>query len=452
MNIIVVVSDTFRLDHFPGFNKTEIFAPNLERFAQNAQVFNNCRLGSFPTVPARADIATGKFAFTFMGWDALPKSQTTMAECMSKAGYLTCGIADNPFLVRNGYGYDRGYQDFIWVRGQRAGPEGRDVKKTWTSENDCFAAHTFTEACNWIERNAEEKFFLYLDPWDPHEPWDPPAHYVKRYLPDYDGEQIYPAYWDVDESGVTERDLEIAHACYKGEITMIDHWFGRMMARIESLGLAEDTVVLFTSDHGFYFGEHNIFGKRRFLWDKKHPMNKVRFGERGYYYSCPLHQELTRVPFVMHHPKLEAKTHDCLLSLCDIAPTVIDMAGSKAPDDMHGRSLVPVLEGTSDAHRDILVSADADAQNLRSTSKAVDDVPREILQVCPATIFDGEWELVYAIEGDPHALYNAKTDPEHRKDVAKDHPEKVRKLHAKYVDWLERHGTQEANIAPRRAL
>ena len=181
-------------------------------------------------------------------------------------------------------------------------------------------------------------------------------------------------------------------------------------------------------------------------------MNKVRFGERGYYYSCPLHQELTRVPFVMHHPKLAGKSHDCLLSLCDIAPTVIDMAGSKAPDDMHGKSLLPVLEGATDTHREIVVSADADAQNLRSTSKAVDDVPREILEVCPATIFDGEWELVYAIEGDPHALYNAKIDPEHREDVAKENPEKVRELHAKYVEWLESHGTDEANIAPRRAL
>ena len=81
-----------------------------------------------------------------------------MAECMSRSGYLTCGIADNPYLVRNGYGYDRGFQDFIWVRGQRAGVEGRDVRKSWTSENDGFSAQTFTQACDWIERNANPNF------------------------------------------------------------------------------------------------------------------------------------------------------------------------------------------------------------------------------------------------------------------------------------------------------
>ncbi len=452
MNIIVVVSDTFRLDHFPGFNKTWIIAPNLEKFAKRSQVFSNCRLGSFPTVPARADIATGKYAFTFMGWDALPKSEVTMAQCITDAGYLTCGVVDNPFLIRNGYGYDRGFEDFIWIRGQRGGPEARDVRKTWTGENDRFAARTFTAAMRWIERNADEKFFLYVEPWDPHEPWDPPAHYVRRYLPDYAGEQIYPAYWDVEEAGVSPRDLEIAHACYKAEITMVDHWFGQMIERLESLDLMKDTVVLFTSDHGFYFGEHGLFGKRRFLWDKKHPMNRVRHGSRGYYYSCPLHQELTNVPFVMHHPRYQPRRHDCLLSLCDLAPTMIEVAGGTIPEQMHGCSLMPVIEGRRERHRTFHVSADADAQNMRDTSKAVDDVPREIVEICPATIFNGEWELIYSIEGAPHALYNSLSDPDHLRNVAGQHPEIVAMLHRGYVEWMEEHGVSEENIAPRRCL
>ena len=452
MNIIVIVSDTFRLDHLPEFSENGVIAPNLDKFAKRSQFFTNCRIGSFPTVPARADIATGKFAFTFMGWDALPAVETTMASCMTREGYLTCGVADTPFLVRNGYGYDRGFLDFIWVRGQRAGAEANDVKMGWTSDEDRFAVRTFTEASEWVSRHDDEKFFLYIDTWDPHEPWDPPHHYVQKYLPDYDGELVYPAYWDIEEAGVTDRELEVAHACYRAEISMLDDAFGKLIAQLDKSGIADDTIILFTSDHGFYFGEHGIFGKRRFLWDKKHPMNKARGGERGYYYSCPLHQELTRVPFIIYHPDLEPARHDCLVSLADIAPTVIDLGGAPEVDVMHGRSVVPVIKGEQTEHRDIVVSADADAQMMRTISKAVDDVPREVLEVCPATIFDGKWEFVYAAEGEPHFLYDAENDPDHETDLAAENPDKVAELHSAYVGWLEAHGAPENCIEPRRRL
>ena len=452
MNIIVIVSDTFRLDHLPTEVGTGVIAPNLEAFAERSQRFTNCRIGSFPTIPARADIATGKFAFTFMGWDALPADETTMAACVSREDYLTCGVADTPFLVRNGYGYDRGFDDFIWVRGQRAGAEANDVRMGWTGDDDRFAIRTFTEASAWVSRHDTERFFLYVDTWDPHEPWDPPHHYVKKYLPDYDGELVYPAYWDVEEAGVTERELEIAHACYKAEISMLDDAFGKLTSQLESSGIADETAILFTSDHGFYFGEHGIFGKRRFLWDKKHPMNQARIGERGYYYSCPLHQELTRVPFILFHPHHEPADHDCLVSLCDIAPTILELAGAPEESAMHGKSVLPVIRGNTRDHREIVVSADADAQMMKTISKAVDDVPREVLEVCPATIFDGRWELVYAIEGDPHYLFDAENDPSHTNDLAAEEPEIVKRLHASYVDWLEKHGAPQNCIDPRRNL
>nr|WP_120634215.1 sulfatase [Ruegeria sp. EL01] len=432
-----------------------MIAPNLEAFAKRSQVFSECRLGSFPTVPARADIATGKFAFTFTGWSALPQEEKTMAAYMNDLGYLTCGVADNPFLLRNGYGYDRGFQDFFWIKGQRGGAEGVDTKSTWTSESDRCAPQTFSTAIDWIERHQDEKFFLYVEPWDPHEPWDAPDHYVKQYLPDYEGEKVFPAYWDVGDAGVTERDLEVAHAGYRAEITVVDQWFGKLIDRLDSLDLMKDTTVLFASDHGFYFGEHGIFGKRRFLWDKKIPQNQQRIGtagQTGYYYSCPLHQELTRVPFVMHHPRLEPRQHDCLLSLCDLLPTMVELGGGTPPDDIHGKSLVPVLEGNTQQHRDIVVSADADAHMMRDISKAVDDVPRLILETCPSTICYGEWEFIYAREGDPHALYHRFNDPDHKHDLAKDHPEIVARLHAKYVDWMDQHGVPEASKAVRRRL
>ncbi len=266
MNIICVVTDTLRRDYLPTYGNQTVIAPNLTQFAEEAIDFEDCHAASIPTEPTRADIATGRFTFTYLSWGPLPQDEITLAGLMTKAGYTTMGVGDTPFLIRNGYGYDRGFDDFIWIRGQREASGRPDVTSQWTSEDDRFAPQTFKTAMDWVERHYDEQFFLMIDAWDPHEPWDPPAHYVTPYLPDYAGEHVYPAYWDWEDAGYTERDLEIAKACYMGEITMVDRWFGLLIDRLKSLQIYDDTAILFVSDHGFYFGEYGIFGKRRFRW------------------------------------------------------------------------------------------------------------------------------------------------------------------------------------------
>ena len=290
MNIICVVTDTLRADYLPTYGNTEVIAPNLTRFAEEAIVFEDCHAASFPTVPARADIATGRFTFTYLTWGPLPQDEITLADLMTKAGYTTMGIGDTPFLIRNGYGYDRGFDDFIWIRGQREASGRPDVTSLWKEEDDRFAPQTFKAAMGWLERHYDEKFFLYIDAWDPHEPWDPPEHYVKPYLPDYQGEQVYPAYWDWEDAGYTARDLEIGRATYMGEISMVDRWFGLLIDRLKTLGIYDDTAILFVSDHGFYFGEFGIFGKRRFRWpDNTIPVMEAmaRFKQGAISYWCP---------------------------------------------------------------------------------------------------------------------------------------------------------------------
>ncbi len=108
LNIVLIISDTLRRDSLPCFGNKNIIAPNLSAFAERSLIFDNFYAGSFPTVPARADIMTGKYTFTYMGWGPLPQNEITLAGQLSEAGMLTTGIADTPFLVRNGYGYDRG--------------------------------------------------------------------------------------------------------------------------------------------------------------------------------------------------------------------------------------------------------------------------------------------------------------------------------------------------------
>lgn len=455
MNIVLIVADTFRKDHLPCYGNPAVIAPNLTAFAKDALVFDNCFAASFPTVPARADLLTGRYTFTYLDWGPLPQTEITLAQQLNRAGYLTFGIADTPFLIRNGYGYDRGFQDFQWIRGQRTGAELDDVRMQRRSEQDHFAPMTLKGAADWLERHSRDKFFLYIDTWDPHEPWDPPDYYVRPYYPDYAGERIAPNYWDWREDGFTERDLKIAHACYCGEITMVDRWFGILMERLVTLGLLSNTAIFFTSDHGFYFGEHGQFGKRRFRWPGNVPIEEG-FARgltlnQGMTYRSPLHNEVTQVPLLVSLPNAQPRRIDGLVSLPDLMPTILELADAEVPPSTQARSLGPLLRGQTNRGHDFIVTS-APFEEIGNVSKTVDDLGRETIEISPSTITDGTWDLLYAVHNAPVELYRTVEDPGHQRNVLAEGRQAAESLHARFANWLEQMGTQDKHLEPRRQL
>jgi arylsulfatase A-like enzyme len=451
VNIILVVSDTFRRDHLPCHGNSVVNAPSLQGFAEKSLIFEDCYAASFPTVPARADIMTGRYTFTYHDWGPLAPSETTMARVLSEAGYLTCAIGDTPFLVRDGYGYDNGFADCHIIRGQR-GPERADQLGR-LSELDYCAPGTFSAAVRWLERHYRDKFFLYVDTWDPHEPWDPPEYYVRQYDPGYAGERVGPCYWEWQEAGYSARDLEIAHACYMGEISMVDYWFGQLLERVRTLGLLENTAVIFVADHGFCFGEHGLFGKARFRWDGNVPFMKgfaIR-GLMGFQYRAPLHQEVARVPLLMHIPGVAPGRISGLVSLPDLMPTILDLAQADIPQTVQGRSALPLARGEAGSIHDFVVTSPVLA-NVGAGSKAVDDRRREVLEVSPSTITDGEWDFIYSAEGEPIELYRTREDPGHQANLAGQRPQVVQSLHGKFKSWLEDLGTADDLLETRQRI
>ncbi len=455
MNIICVVTDTLRRDYLPTYGNQTVIAPNLTQFAEEAIVFEDCHAASFPTVPTRADIATGRFTFTYLSWGPLPQDEITLAGLMTKAGYTTMGVGDTPFLIRNGYGYDRGFDDFIWIRGQREASGRPDVTSQWTSEDDRFAPQTFKTAMDWVERHYDEQFFLMIDAWDPHEPWDPPAHYVTPYLPDYAGEHVYPAYWDWEDAGYTERDLEIAKACYMGEITMVDRWFGLLIDRLKSLQIYDDTAILFVSDHGFYFGEYGIFGKRRFRWpDNTIPVMEAmaRFKQGAISHRCPSHNELTQVPLLVKIPGYKHQRVSGLVSIPDMMPTMLDLAGIDIPERVQAKSLFPLINGETDRLHPIVVTSTSLSEIKGNYTRIVDDNERKVVDVSPSTIRDGEWDFLYSLEGEPHELYDAVNDPQHQHNLATEKPDVCEMMLQKFVAFMDAVDTPQEYAAPRRKL
>jgi arylsulfatase A-like enzyme len=330
-----------------------------------------------------------------MGWEPLPSGLQTLPGLLSRAGYLTMGIVDTPFFVRGGYGYDRGFDDFVWVRGQGddTRPQERsDYRATWRSESDRLVARTVTEAEHWLERHYKENFFLYVDTWDPHEPWDAPEYYTAMYRPGYEGRQLYPSYGNWEEAGLTRDDIDLAHAMYCGEVTMVDFWMGRLLAKLDVLGLRDNTIIFFLSDHGFYFGEHGYFGKAEWINDNWATVTEgttvASWLPESWLLTVgwsPLYQELTRVPLIVHAPGLTPGHRQALTTAPDLAPTILELAGVERPSAMQGKSFLDVLVG-GDEHRPFVVSSWPLYFAEGEITTAVDSRLRRISSYMPITI------------------------------------------------------------------
>jgi arylsulfatase A-like enzyme len=475
MNFIVIMADTFRRDHLGCYGNTWIHTPRLDQLAAESVVFDRAYTASFPTVPNRRDLLTGRYTFTYSDWAPLPPDEVVLADVMGRAGYTTMMIADTPHILANGFNFSRGFGAWEWIRGQendrwRTSP--RDPKlpcspeklrlpeatvkqylrnvSARSGERDYFAPQTLSRAALWLEENRKGgPFFLYIDTFDPHEPWDPPQWYVDLYDPGYEGEEvIYPCYAPCDF--LSESELRHVRALYAGEVTMVDRWVGRLLDRVDELGLRDETVVIFTTDHGFYHGEHRLMGKS-LLTDQ-------------YYSSVPLYETVARIPLLVRLPWQKSGRRQAHAQPPDLMPTILHLAGADIPDTVQGRSLVPVLHGETDEHRALAVSSPSIIHGRRSAQFT--------------TVTKGEWSLIYpgaSVEEDATAetamvdsirrvhkrlwagkggpeLYHLPTDSEQEHNVIAENRAVAEQLHAEHVRMLEELGTREEYLENRRRL
>jgi arylsulfatase A-like enzyme len=203
-------------------------------------------------------------------------------------------------------------------------------------EEEYFAPKVMLAAAHWLEDNAgSQPFFLWVDCFDPHEPWDPPLRYADAYYSEYhDPRLIFAPSSNVER--FSERELSRIKALYAGEVTMVDCWIGRLLQRLEELNLAENTAVIFTSDHGTLLGEMGTIHKQPWA----------------------LIQPETRLPLILRLPdgRMSGKEFNGYVSSFDIAPTILSLLGQPVPEFMDGQDLVEVAEGKQPA-RESVVSA-----------------------------------------------------------------------------------------------
>jgi arylsulfatase A-like enzyme len=362
MKVITLLIDTLRCD-FMGFNSNGwTNTPNIDRLAAKSLIFDKAFLGSYPCMPARRDLWTGRFEFPFRGWGPLEYDDEDLAKVITdEHGLTSMLITDHYHLWEKGsgnYHFDFSGYDFIrgqeydrWkiepggtpnlVAGKQVGhlPEGyfelnqRNVRSRET-EKDYFPAMLMSRAADWLEKNRErEDFLLLLDCFDPHEPFDPPRHYVEMYDPAYAGDEItWPTYgWN----RLTEEETRHVRALYAGELAMTDRWVGYLIDKLEQLKLLDETMIILTTDHGHMFGEHGLMGK---------PWSAIS--------DSNMYEEVSHIPLLLYHPELRQRGRrvEDLVQLVDLYPTLLEAFGIEPPAEIHGRSLLPYVLGDDADH------------------------------------------------------------------------------------------------------
>jgi len=379
----------------------------------------------FPTLP----IAQPDDPVRIRGWHQLFTEDITLAEMLSAASYRTALVSDLYHTFKPGKNFHRGFDCWRWTRGQEqdrfeSGPRGRiDVKRylhpsqletgvgvmmrqfllnrqDWKREEDWLCARVFADAARWLERNAGDgqPFYLHVESFSPHELWDPHDDYYRLYMRrDYQGPRlIHPP--SVTKA-MTEVEVEHARALYFGLVTMVDAWIGKLLGKLESLGLMQSTIVALTADHGTMMGEQGQLHK----------------GEDR------LRVQVTRVPLMICDPRKNygGKKIGGFVQQTDIVPSLLELLDLKPPSRVTGESVVPLVAGArTGGLRDSVVTGWGTHAAVRTP----------------------EWNLVTTWMGPyrPGAdqLYDVRQDPEELTNVAARHPSVVAELRRKLEAYV----------------
>ena len=433
MNCIWITTDSFRQDHVNAYRPEgtldatgdgfRVHTPNLDKLAEESVLFERMLAEALPTIPQRRGVFTGKRTFPwpdepkykgiypdFPGWRPIPQDDVTVAEHLSDQGYVTAMVADAYHMFKPSMNMHRGFDGFEWVRGQefdrwRTAPlppgrleqhllPGKDLPGRRTrvltqflrnhegvADEDLPAARTFRWAIDWVQRNQhQEKFFLYVDTFSPHEPWLPPQRFLDLYDADYGGNRLIYGN-PYHRSDFSDEEHHHLRARYAGCCTMVDHWVGELLRTVDRLGLRENTLIVLISDHGKIVGEFDHYGMP----------------------SVDISPVLARVPCFIRNPEdpHAGQRFAGQLYNTDVVATTLALLGVEPKPGVEGEDVWPAVVDGYDAFRDVLVTG-----------------YREM--VCA---WRGDWLYLVNTREDRATLFNVAEDVHRQNDMADRYPD-----------------------------
>lgn len=452
-NILWYCTDQQRFDTIGALGNGFINTPRIDQFLATGTAFTHAYCQAPICTPSRSSFLTGMYPSALgvngNGYEEFPRHHESklLPHRLSKAGY-DCGLVGKLHLaspamgqeprVEDGYRYfqyshdhkgprDRGHDYAQWIADQGMQPEdiiseravsdpanyrlGAKLKAFGglyepSPEQDNIPPHLHqTHWCTEraldfmaTERSDQQPWFLSVNPFDPHPPFDAPWEYYRRYDPsalpgshfeDSDlkhQQKLVDA--GVDFQSTPRHPDELQHremqASYYAMIEQLDHEFGRLLDALEASGEAENTIVIFTADHGETLGDHGLVLK-----------------------GCRFMEGLVRVPLIIAWPGHYKAGQQCdaLVELLDIAPTISEAAGMDLPWYNQGKSLTDVLKGRTTEHRDSVRTEFFGAINYPDQTHA--------------TMFrQGRWKLVSYHDKNLFELYDLQEDPWEHRDLS----------------------------------
>ena len=369
MRVVFVLFDSLVRKSMGCYGGTHIKTPRFDEFSKRAVTFDNHYVGSLPCMPARRDLHTGRLNFLHRSWGPLEPFDNSFSEIIRSRGTHTHLITDHyHYFEDGGSTYHNRFTTWDFIRGQEWDKwkvmvqppierfqekyheiqhpldskdpygdgrlQGIINRESMQDESDYCCPRSVDAALQFLDENHDKNnWFLHLECFDPHEPFNAPERFKKQYETGYDGPIFdWPRYKRHSETDELTAEMK---ANYAALVTMCDEYFGKLIDHFDKYNMWSDTALILTTDHGFMLEEHEWWGKNR----------------------MPFFNEIAHIPLIIHHPDyagLAGTRRQALTQVIDLMPTILDMYGLKPDNYVEGLSLLPLLGAEFKIHESVM--------------------------------------------------------------------------------------------------
>lgn len=428
-NVIFIVGDDHSANVIGAYGNRLIRTPNLDRMAQRGILFEHAYVSSPLCSPSRQSLLTGKYPHA-TGVSVLassfPETETTIAGYLASKGFNSAIIGKNHFNNTSNHGFKekierKDYEAYVKQNPVEALPDSVKVRPVWRPfkdpaniwlnadglpstphDKDQPATYYANKAIEFIERNKDDRFLLWLGFEEPHSPFNFPVEYQKKYNPSdinlpkgsVEDDRWIPEIF----KGLTDEEKKGITTAYYSSVEFLDKNIGLVLDEVEKAGLSENTLVVYLGDHGYLLNDHKRFEKHT-MWEPA-----------------------VRAPLIIQAGNAFGRNRriDALASFVDLIPTAIDALGIQPLQTAQGKSFLPLLRGKEKTYRDYVFS--------------------EYLEDNKAMVRTTKWKYVFTsgkkdlalgyATGQPapgilHFLYDLVNDPDETHNLAGDPAKKV---------------------------
>ena len=408
-NILFLMTDQHSMRVLGSYGNQIIKTPNLDKLANEGVVFKSNYSQNPICLPSRASLITGKMpsSLGIFGNDGVLSEKTTMATVFKAQGYEVAWLGKEHWGATNaevGFGnlnaeaheaFKEKYRPLNNLR-KNIGRLPQNASAYKLSENEDYEALVTDHAIKFLENNTTKTFFLGVSFKKPHFPFMCHQKYFDLYKDIVDMPEVTPDMIEalsINEKKTIEKykldemssaEIKHARAMYYGMVTYIDEQFGRVLEKLNELGLRENTIIVYTSDHGEMAGEHGLWYKNSFL------------------------EASVAAPLIFSYPKTLPvnKKINASSMLLDIFPTLCDLSDIGQPNDLEGKSLLPLMNGIENADNSDRV---AYSEMYRSsTGIMVRKGKWKYIR------YNSEKEYLYDIDTDPKEINNLINSTQHQ--------------------------------------